>query len=202
MRPPHKAGRGEYRQYVTEEQRREVGCSAGRMQRGFHHGLPGAVTTRTAQRVGSVSARRSLMNAWRVTPNLRASRSISRRKSTGKSTLTRCVSRPGRRALPRSTYGVRSAPASCSASSRAALTVRRLEREVALLLFRPRPPDRDDADSFIAIREKCRPQRRPDPTDDLPARLVNAPCYQFEPIWISPYCLSVDEVYTVLDPVR
>ncbi len=30
---------GKYRQYVTEEQRRQPGCSAGRMQRDFHHGL-------------------------------------------------------------------------------------------------------------------------------------------------------------------
>ena len=37
------------------------------------------------------------MNAWRVTPSRRASwRSISRNRSTGKSTLTRWIARPGR----------------------------------------------------------------------------------------------------------
>ena len=30
---------GAYRQYSTEKQRRQGGCSAGRMQRDFHHGL-------------------------------------------------------------------------------------------------------------------------------------------------------------------
>jgi hypothetical protein len=30
---------GEYRQYVTEKQRREPGCSAGRLQRDFRRGL-------------------------------------------------------------------------------------------------------------------------------------------------------------------
>jgi hypothetical protein len=30
---------GKYRQYLTEKQRRQAGCSAGRMQRDFHHGL-------------------------------------------------------------------------------------------------------------------------------------------------------------------
>ncbi len=30
---------GKYRQYVTEEQRSQAGCSAGRMQLDFHHGL-------------------------------------------------------------------------------------------------------------------------------------------------------------------
>ena len=29
------------RQYLTEEQRRQAGCSAGRMQLDFHHGLLG-----------------------------------------------------------------------------------------------------------------------------------------------------------------
>ena len=33
---------GAYRQYVTEEQRSQAGCSAGRMQRDFHHGLLGS----------------------------------------------------------------------------------------------------------------------------------------------------------------
>ena len=32
---------GEYRQYTTEEQRSQAGCSAGRMQLDFHHGLLG-----------------------------------------------------------------------------------------------------------------------------------------------------------------
>src|ERR1700687_3959137 len=30
----------EYREYLREEQRRRAGCSAGRMQADFHHGLP------------------------------------------------------------------------------------------------------------------------------------------------------------------
>src|SRR5712692_2244908 len=29
----------EYREYLREEQRRQAGCSAGRMQADFHHGL-------------------------------------------------------------------------------------------------------------------------------------------------------------------
>jgi hypothetical protein len=32
---------GKYRQYLTDEQRRSAGFSAGRMQRDFHHGLLG-----------------------------------------------------------------------------------------------------------------------------------------------------------------
>ena len=35
------ADEGEYRQYLTEEQRSQAGCSAGRMQLDFHHGLLG-----------------------------------------------------------------------------------------------------------------------------------------------------------------
>jgi hypothetical protein len=33
----------EYREYLSEEQRRQAGCSAGRMQLDFHHGLLGSV---------------------------------------------------------------------------------------------------------------------------------------------------------------
>jgi hypothetical protein len=39
MRPGRKARRVRIREYLNEEQRREPGCSAGRMQRAFHHGL-------------------------------------------------------------------------------------------------------------------------------------------------------------------
>ena len=48
-RPSHRAGRcarltrrddREYRVYLREEQRRQAGCSAPRMQADFHHGLP------------------------------------------------------------------------------------------------------------------------------------------------------------------
>ena len=46
---------GEYRQYVTEEQRRQAGYSAGRMQLGFHHELP-------------VSRHRSMRNDSRTFP--------------------------------------------------------------------------------------------------------------------------------------
>ena len=47
----HRAWRGarlarreeqEYREYLRDEQRRQAGCIAGRMQWDFHHGLPGA----------------------------------------------------------------------------------------------------------------------------------------------------------------
>jgi hypothetical protein len=30
----------QYREYLNEEQRSRTGCSAGRMQPEFHHGLP------------------------------------------------------------------------------------------------------------------------------------------------------------------
>ena len=40
---------GKYRQYVTEEQRRQAGCSAGRMQLDFHHGLLRQVLEHVAQ---------------------------------------------------------------------------------------------------------------------------------------------------------
>src|SRR4051812_611269 len=39
-RPARRAAR-EYRLYLTEAQRRRAGCSARRMQRELHHGLPG-----------------------------------------------------------------------------------------------------------------------------------------------------------------
>ena len=40
MRPVDKArDEGEYRQYLTEKQRSQAGCSAIRMQSDFHHGL-------------------------------------------------------------------------------------------------------------------------------------------------------------------
>jgi hypothetical protein len=32
----------EYREYLSEEQRSQAGCSAGRMQPEFHHGLLGS----------------------------------------------------------------------------------------------------------------------------------------------------------------
>ena len=42
MRPSGKArDEGKYRQYVTEEQRRQAGCSAGQMPLDVHHGLLG-----------------------------------------------------------------------------------------------------------------------------------------------------------------
>src|SRR5919109_151457 len=51
MPASHRDGRGaslarrderEYREYLTEEQRRQRGCIARRMQPGFHHGLLGS----------------------------------------------------------------------------------------------------------------------------------------------------------------
>src|SRR5262249_35285907 len=60
-------------------------------------------TSSDSLRPGNASAIRILMNAWRVTPSRRASASIARNRSTGKSTFTRWTSRPGRPAVSRST---------------------------------------------------------------------------------------------------
>jgi hypothetical protein len=38
----------EYREYLNEEQRSQPGCSAGRMQLEFHHGLLGSVNAARA----------------------------------------------------------------------------------------------------------------------------------------------------------
>jgi hypothetical protein len=39
MRPDGRRDEREYREYLNEEQRSQPGCSAGRMQLEFHHGL-------------------------------------------------------------------------------------------------------------------------------------------------------------------
>jgi hypothetical protein len=39
MRPDGKAPRVRIPEYLSEEQRSQAGCSAGRMQPDFHHGL-------------------------------------------------------------------------------------------------------------------------------------------------------------------
>jgi hypothetical protein len=44
MRPVARRDDREYREYLREEQRSQAGCSAGRMQPDFHHGLLGHLT--------------------------------------------------------------------------------------------------------------------------------------------------------------
>ena len=44
MRPDGKARRVRIREYLSEKQRSQAGCSAGRMQLDSHHGLPGCGT--------------------------------------------------------------------------------------------------------------------------------------------------------------
>jgi hypothetical protein len=110
---------------------------------------PGAAALHLSFRL---SASRSLMNAWRVTPMRLASSSIARNISSGKSTFTRWTSRPGRLACANSRCALRSFPASCRASSSAA--VRALVGEVPRLFVPARPADRDDADRFIGVGYK------------------------------------------------
>jgi len=63
------------------------------------------------------SAIQNLITDWRVIPNRSASRSICAIIHRGKSTLTRWISKPGRRLVAESRYGDISTPASCIASN-------------------------------------------------------------------------------------
>src|SRR5262249_52832225 len=101
----------------------------------------------------NVSAMRILMNACRLTPRLAAARSIRSSKARGKSTFTRCTSRPGRRADAVSRYGVRSPSGwstgrSANRSNSAAVRV----GVVGRAFFRAGAARRDDADRVMAIR--------------------------------------------------
>ena len=125
----------------------------------------------------SVSASRNLMNACRVTPIRLASRSIARSKSTGKSTFTRWTSRPGRVAFVKSRCALRSSPESCISSRRAALIA--LVCEVARFFVWTRTADRDDADLFIAVSDKCGPNVSANLPDHLTARFVEASSRNF-----------------------
>ena len=75
----HRDGRGaplvrrddrEYREYSSEEQRSQTGCSAGRMQRDFHHGLLGAVPSRSEATVEKRKSWRSVRSRASVLPRL------------------------------------------------------------------------------------------------------------------------------------
>ena len=141
------------------------------------------------------------MNAWRVTPTRLASRSMACSKSTGKSTLTRCTARPGRVALVTSRCAVRSFPASCNSSSRAALNA--LVGEIARFFLWTCTADRDDADRFfMAMCHRGTPRGLRYPSNDEGARLVHRPRRQFDPVEIQPQGLRVDEVDAVLRLVR
>src|SRR5712691_615313 len=54
----------EYREYLSEEQRSQRGCIAGRMQADFHHGLPGLIRHLTVQ-AAKPAARRSINRQWK-----------------------------------------------------------------------------------------------------------------------------------------
>src|SRR5262249_28177456 len=125
-----------------------------------------------------------------------ASRSMACSRSTGKSTFTRCTSRPGRVALLRSTCALRSSPASCISSRRAAL--RPLVSEVPRFFFRTRPADRDDANFLIAVGDECRPRLFANAPDYLIPRFVEASSRNFQPIGIGPHRLGLNEIDAVL----
>jgi hypothetical protein len=127
---------------------------------------------RRYREVTSVSASLNLMNACRLTPIRLASRSIAWSKSTGKSTFTRWTSRPGRVAFARSRCAVRSSPASCISSRRAAL--RGLVCEVPRFFVCAGTADRDDADFLIAVSDKGRPRFYANTANYLITRLVEA----------------------------
>lgn len=148
----------------------------------------------------SVSASRSLMNACRLTPIRLASRSIASSKSTGKSTFTRWTSRPGRVAFARSRCAVRSSPASCILSRRAALNA--LVGEVPRFFAWARAADRDDADVFIAVSDESRPRVLANMADYLIPRFVQAASRNLQAIDIGPDFLRFDKVDPVLGLVR
>ena len=139
---------------------------------------------------------RNLINACRVTPIRFASRSIARSKSTGKSTFTRWTSRPGRVALPKSRCAVRSSPASCISSRRAALSA--LVCDVLRFFVCARAADRDDGDFLIAVGDKCRPRFFANSPDHLITGFVKASSRNLQPIDIHPNLLRLDEVDSML----
>src|SRR6266567_3338684 len=49
----------EYREYLNEEQRSQPGCSAGRMQLDFHHGLLRSPAPSTPTRISTPATRNS-----------------------------------------------------------------------------------------------------------------------------------------------
>lgn len=153
-----------------------------------------------------VSARRNLINAWRVTPMRFASLSIARNKSTGKSTFTRWTSRAGLRALSQATCSsISSEPASNSSSnfSVGIALVRRSAAFVFLSLACSRPPDRDDADCFfMTIRNTCGPRGFANAPHHDRARFDIRSRRHLEPIGIAPERLRLSEVDPKLPFVR
>ncbi len=135
------------------------------------------------------------MNACLVTPILFASRSITRSMSSGKSTFTRCTSRPGRLAFARRRWALRSSPASCISSRRAALSA--LFREVPRLFICACAADRDDADFLIAVCDKSRPRRFANAPNHLMARFVESSRRNLQPVGIRPNLLRFDKVDSV-----
>jgi len=125
-----------------------------------------------------------------------ASRSIAWSKSTGKSTFTRCTSRPGRVACARSRCELRSSPESCISSRRAAASA--LVCEVSRFFVCARAADRDDAGFFIAVSNKRGPNFVANSPDHLMPRFVEASSGNLQPIDIRPDLLRFDEVDSVL----
>src|SRR5438067_4820647 len=122
-----------------------------------------------------------------------ASRSIARRRSTGKSTFTRWTSRPGLRVFDKSRYGVMSPPGSSAGrsakrSNSSAVIMAGFgapfARATVLLFFAvARVTDRDEADRFfMAICHRGSPQVLPDLSNHEKARLVRRPSRKFDAV--------------------
>lgn len=90
---------------------------------------------------------------------------------------------------------MRSSPASCIASRRAAFSA--LAREVELFFFRTRTADGDDTDCVIAVSDKSRPRSFLGSSDYQPSQLVQAAGWDLQPVCIFPNCLRLVKV----DPV-
>ena len=97
---------GEYRQYATEEQRSQAGCSACRMQLDFHHGLleMGLLPTEVIVRLGAFAGVLGLMVVWETLAPRRGLR-VGRRRWSANLTLSVLNTLVVRFAVPLGTYG-------------------------------------------------------------------------------------------------
>src|SRR5215471_528328 len=142
----------------------------------------------------SRSAIQTLIMDWRVTPSRRASRSSDSIIHTGKSTLTRRCSNPGRRIAARSRSPVTSSPSSNFWSNSSALI------QCPLLL--PCPAGRDDPYPLLPVGDHRRPVPVCDLADYQPPGLVSRAGGNLRPHGVVPERLNLGEVDAVLLQIR
>jgi P-type conjugative transfer ATPase TrbB len=138
----------------------------------------------------------NLISACRETPKREASLSIAFTIQGGKSTLTRCNSRPGRRADFQSTNSEISSPASKRRSNSSSdISV----FFILLYLVIPRTAYRNDAHRFAAICDDCRPVERTNQANKQITLLAWTQNKRFQPFLVIPKRLGFLKINAVLD---